>query len=228
MSKPYTEADLSDQLTADRTWRIKEISDLKATTMRADKISQKVLLRALVTICYAHWEGYVRLAAQRFLEYIAVRKLQLCELDRQFTRNHFLPRLSTLTFSKPSMTELCALVDTILDSQTNRYARVNEKLVNTQSNLSYEVLMNICTVCGIASSQFKSYDTFIDKILLKRRNSIAHGEDAFVQIGDIDEITTNTVELIRHFGTVIENKICLQEYKAQKEERTERDSLLKA
>ena len=38
MSKPYTADDFSSLVTADRTWRIREISDLKTAIRRADPI----------------------------------------------------------------------------------------------------------------------------------------------------------------------------------------------
>jgi hypothetical protein len=66
VSKPYLEADFSTQITEDRSWRIREISDLKSAIARADDNLRRVLLRALITICYAHWEGYVRFAARKY------------------------------------------------------------------------------------------------------------------------------------------------------------------
>ena len=89
MSKPYSEDDFSRQITEDRTWRLKEISDLKSAALRADDGLQKVLLRAAITICYAHWEGYVKFTAQRYMEHVALRKLQYEELDRQFRKKLF-------------------------------------------------------------------------------------------------------------------------------------------
>jgi hypothetical protein len=65
---------------------------LKAAILRADTLLQRVLLRALVTICYAHWEGYVRFAGRKYLEYVALGKFAYKDLNRQFLRNYFLPR----------------------------------------------------------------------------------------------------------------------------------------
>ena len=94
MSKPYSEADFSEQITQDRAWRLREISDLKAAIVKADASLRRVLLRALVTVCYAHWEGYVRFAARKYLEHVALRRFLYSDLDRQFLRNYFLPRLA--------------------------------------------------------------------------------------------------------------------------------------
>lgn len=146
MSKPYSDADFSVQITDDRSWRLKEISDLKTAIIRADADTnlRRVLLRGLVTICYAHWEGYVRFAARKYLEHVALRKFNYKDLDRQFLRNYFLPRLAALSISKTSVLERCALVDEILNSSERRFSRVNEELVNTKANLTFDVFTDIC------------------------------------------------------------------------------------
>ena len=93
MSKPYGEADFSGQLDQDRGWRLKEITDLKSAILRADASLQKVLLRALVAICYAHWEAALfGSPLGSICEHIALRKLQYNQLDKQFLHNYFLPR----------------------------------------------------------------------------------------------------------------------------------------
>jgi hypothetical protein len=60
---------------------------------------------------------------------------------------------------------------------------------------------------------FKDKSTFIDTILLKRRNAIAHGEDTFVDINDLNEITNETINMMRAFGDALDNQVTLQSYK---------------
>jgi hypothetical protein len=186
MTKPYTEADFSAQIIEDRNWRSKEISDLKVAVKRGDDPLRKVLLRALVTICYAHWEGYVRFAARKYLEHVALRKYQYSELNTQFFRNYFLPRLAALSSQKSSIADRCELIDEILNSGERRFSRVNEDHVNTRANLNFEVLSDNCLICGLPRRAFLEWSTFIDIILLKRRNSIAHGEETFIDIVDLE------------------------------------------
>jgi hypothetical protein len=126
MSQPFIDSEFSAQVTEDRAWRIREISDLKTAVTRADFNLRRVLLRSLVTICYAHWEGYVRFAASKYMTYVAVRKLRYDEIDRQFLRNYFLPRLAALSASKTSLKDRCALVDEILSASDRRFSRVND------------------------------------------------------------------------------------------------------
>lgn len=214
MSKPYSEADFSAQVTEDRNWRIKEISDLKSAIRRGDRGAQRVLLRALVTICYAHWEGYVRFAAKKYLEHVALRKFPYSQLGPQFFKNYFLPRLASTAGGKSSITERCTLVEEILTSSDRRFSRVNEDLINTKANLSFEVFSDICVVCGVSTEPFLHRATFIDVVLLKRRNAIAHGEETLVAIDDLDEVANGTVSLMRAFGDALENHVVLQTYKA--------------
>jgi hypothetical protein len=171
-------------------------------------------LRGLVTICYAHWEGYVRFAARKYLQHVALRKFAYSELDRQFLRNYFLPRLSAFSTSKASLAERCDLVDEILNSADRRFSRVNEELVNTKANLSFDVFADICHVCCVPITPFADRAVFIDMFLLRRRNAIAHGEDTFVEIEDLDELTNETVAVMRAFGDALENHVYLKDYKS--------------
>lgn len=214
VSKPYREADLSDQFAQDRSWRLKEMSDLKSAILRADAGLQTVLLRALVAICYAHWEGSVRFSSRKYLEHIALRKMRYSQLDRQFLRNYFLPRLASLSSSRASISARCDLVDEILNASDRRFARVNEDIVNTRSNLNSDVFADICLVCGVPAELFTDQATFIDVVLLKRRNAIAHGEETLVGIDDLDMLPSQTISLMRGFGDALENRIYLRSYMA--------------
>lgn len=213
MSKPYTAENFITQITEDRNWRIREISDLKAVINRSDDGMRKVLLRALVAICYAHWEGYIKFSAKKYFEHISLRKIQYKNLDGQFFKNYFLPRLAALSVSKTSIAERCALIDQILNSADQKFTRVNEDLVNTKSNLNFEVFAEICLMCGVLAQDFNDFSGFIDIMLLKRRNSIAHGEETMVSFSELDDITSKTIELMRKFGNLLENRVVMEEYK---------------
>jgi len=214
MSKPYTADDFSRLITSDRTWRIREISDLKTAIRRADSSLEKVLLRALVTVSYAHWEGHVRICAKLYLTHIALRKFQYSDLNPQFMKNYFLPRLSALATSKVGLEYKCALLDDVLSASSKKFSRVNDDLVNTRSNLNFEVLKEICLICGIETKDFEEHENFIDSILLKRRNAIAHGEDTFIARDDLDDIADKTIGLMRMFGDALDNTIQLKTYMA--------------
>lgn len=212
MSKPFTEDDLASQLTQDLTWRIREISDLKTAVRAADPVARPALLRAIITVAYAHWEGHVRLSARKYLTHIALRKLAFKSLQPQFLRNDFLPRLNAI--GQKSIEERGAMVDAILAGPQDRFSRVNEDLINTRANLNSDVIADICRVCDLNPALFAGDEAFIDVILLKRRNSIAHGEDTFIDVDELDDVTDGTVRLMRTFSNELQANAYLQAYRA--------------
>jgi hypothetical protein len=61
---------------------------------------------------------------------------------------------------------------------------------------------------------FADRATFVDVVLLKRRNLIAHGEDTFITIDDLDELTNESITLMRTFGDALENHVYVRDYRA--------------
>lgn len=180
---------------------------------KADPRLRQVLLRSLVAIAYAHWEGGVRFAARKYMEFISIRRHPYSELDRQFLRNYFIPRLASIAQAGMNLKERCALLDDILDFGEKRFTRSNDDLINTKANLSFEVFSDICLVCGLDPGSFQKHATFIDVVLLKRRNSIAHGEETLIEAEDLNVVADTTMELIRSFSDALENRIYLRAYK---------------
>ena len=69
-------------------------------------------------------------------------------------------------------------------------------------------------MCGVPIEPFTDQETFIDVVLLKRRNAIAHGEDTLVGVEELDSITGQTVALMRSFADSLENRVYLRGYRA--------------
>lgn len=61
---------------------------------------------------------------------------------------------------------------------------------------------------------FSEHENFIDVILLKRRNSIAHGEDTFVDVQDLNPLTEQAIGLMRLFSNDLQAKAHLKHYRA--------------
>jgi hypothetical protein len=214
MSKPYTEQNISDRFDDDLIWRRKELSDIKAAIKAADVASKSALLRALVTMCYAHWEGYVRSCATTFFEFLSLRRLQYTALERQLYINSFLIRLDALNRSRVNLEARCKLVNDILDGSNGQFRYLNPNLIDTKSNLSADVIKDICRICGIDGNHFEDKRPFIDVIMLKRRNAIAHGQEEYIAETDIDDLVADTLALMQHFRNLLENKIYMRAYLA--------------
>lgn len=214
MSKAYTEADLADQLDSDLTWRLRELSDLKTAIANSQRNARSVLLRSLVTVLYAHWEGHIRFCAIKYFEHVTLRRHRYDQLEKQLYINSFLARLDTLHLNRVGISERCLLISNILDSSQSRFSRINPSLIDTRSNLSSRVLRDLCQICAIDYSYFEGKITFIDVILLKRRNSIAHGEETYIDNDELDILIAEGVGLMRAFKDALQNKVYTRSYLA--------------
>lgn len=214
MSKPYTKEDLSYIFDVDLTWRRKELSDLKSAISAADSYSKTALLKAAVAMSYSHWEGYVRTCANRYFEHLALRKKPYSDFERQIYVNSILVRLDSLHHGRVGISERCKLVNEIIDGSGSRFAYINPSLIDTKSNLNSDVIGDICIICGIDPSYFIENRTFIDIILLKRRNAIAHGQHENISPGEIDDFVARVLSLMENFRGQLENKVYTKSYAA--------------
>lgn len=215
MSKPYTAEALSFIFDEDLIWRRKELSDIKLAIKNADATARTALLKAIITMAYAHWEGFVRTCANRYFEHLTLRKISFREFERQIYVNSILVKLDALHQSRVSLDERCKLINGILDGGNGRFSFINPALVDTRSNLNTDVIKDICLICGINSSHFEEHRIFLDIQLLKRRNAIAHGQQEYIQMKDVDDLVGNTLALMESFRDQLENKVYMKTYMAQ-------------
>jgi hypothetical protein len=214
MTKPYTEGHLSDLFDDDLIWRRKELSDLKAAVRTADAAAKPVLLRAIITMAYAHWEGYVRYCANRYFEFLTLRRKRYSDFERQIYVNAYLARLDAFSNSRTSMKARCQLVNDILDGSWKTFRQVNPALIDTRSNLNTDVINDICLICAVDPTHFESQRTFIDIFVLKRRNAIAHGQQEYIDPCEMDSFVSSVLALMAHFRSLLENKVYLKQYAA--------------
>lgn len=214
MSKAYTDGNFADQLDSDLAWRLRELSDLKSAIAGTQRSAQSVLLRSLITMLYAHWEGHIRFCADKYFEYLTLRKLRHDQLERQLYINRFLGRFDTFYHSRVSIDDRCRLISEVLGSLGNRFSRINPALIDTRSNLNSCVLKDLCLICAVDFSYFETRKTFIDVILVKRRNSIAHGEETYVETGEMNTLIEEGIGLMRAFKDALQNKVYMRSYLA--------------
>ncbi len=214
MSKPHTEQALSDIFDVDLIWRRKELSDIKAAIKTADPPAKPVLLRAIIAMSYAHWEGYVRTCANRYFEHLTLRKKPFAEFERQIYVNSLLGRLDALHQARVGLEARCKLINDILDGTGGRFSYLSPDLIDTRSNLNTDVIKDICLICGVDSNHFERNRTFLDVQVLKRRNAIAHGQQEFIQTDEIDDLVAKILSLMGAFRTLLENKVYTKAYAA--------------
>ena len=208
-----TEEQLSDRLAKDLTWRKKELSAMKSL-IEAKNVSDqrhKVLLRSGVCILYSHWEGFVKLAANSYLEYVISKKLTYQELSSNFLALAMKEKLKEAKEThKPS---LYIPVCEFFLSELNHRSILPKNVISTGSNLSSEILKEITYILGIDFSMYSTKSQVIDTQLLKTRNEIAHGEDSVFDRAEYLEVHREILEMLDIFCTQIENAASQKQFR---------------
>lgn len=194
---------LSSRLQGDKTWRIRELSELVRACADATFVRREALLRASVPLLYAHWEGYFVLAANNYLAFVTEKRINLASLKDEFWAISIKKRYKPNQInSEKSFTRF--LMDIRKDKSAS-FKKGSFDRINGQSNLKSDVLEYCCGSIGLNVSPFEAYFEFIDNQLINKRNFIAHGESLRFGEGDVASYRDKVVDLMRITHSEIEN-----------------------
>lgn len=205
--------ELSDSLSSELAWRKKELSDLKYFIEQSLPFPSRkqVLSRCGIAILYAHWEGFIKLCGNNFLEYVAMQRHKNSELKLNLLTLSMRNSVKFSVNSKKS-SEYGKLTDFFLNNMEFRSSIPFKTAIHTESNLSSKVFKEIVWCLGIDYSLFETKEKFIDSHLLGRRNHIAHGQKLDVNLYEYDEMRKTLIEMMTNFKTQIENCAINKDY----------------
>lgn len=183
MIEPRTLTLLHEAIAKDYAWRITELSNFKNSILLSNSKAQEGMLRAGIALLYAHWEGFVKKISDLYYEFVSYQNLKIEELNDAFVGIALRSEIELLLQSK-KLIQHSKLVKILLDEKKKEAWFSSNSPIKT-SNLKYEVFEDVCTLIGIDPSVFeeryrvsfdRSIKLTIDEDLVKRRNTIAHGE----------------------------------------------------
>lgn len=164
---------LQSILDGELVWRRKEISSLVSVSKSMPDADQRALIRAAVPLLYAHWEAFGKECGVRYLEFVSYKRLTFKLLKPSFQYLRISPIAGEIARAEVAAgIEKLLLIAKAFD-ETNK--DTFKRRINTRSNLRFDVLSEILTLCGLDPSVFDSYRKFIDEELCDARNEIAHG-----------------------------------------------------
>ncbi|WP_051417030.1 MAE_28990/MAE_18760 family HEPN-like nuclease [Sediminibacterium salmoneum] len=207
--------EFEDKVINDWTWRKREVSDL---ILLAEREENAVLLKSIILLLYAHWEGYIKKCAKTYLKYICDHKHRLSDLTENFkaaalkgVSGEIIKSSNNLTlqneiafiqkFSKIENHTIDVHLKIDLDNEKDK------NIINTQDNLNPKVFKNILKIIGLEyKKQYESKEVFINTYLLSNRNSIGHGskelfnDDNFeLEIESLKKLRDVTIVIIENF-----------------------------
>lgn len=211
MVKIRTLAHLQEALDGEMKWRIREISTFRLASKK-DGADQQALIRGGVAIVYAHWEGFIKAASEHYLNFVNSQGHRYRDLKTCFIVFGIKSRLALLGESRKSRSSIEAL-DFVFAEMEKPAKMVLGTAVNTESNLTSTVFSNIAQSIDIAVDQYETKFNLIDESLVRRRNSIAHGEYLDLKPDQFVELVDEVLMVMRWYKTDLENAASQASYK---------------
>lgn len=205
----YTFDDLSAQLDAEIAWRRKELNLIKNYIPDKSSLIQDATIRFSVPILYAHFEGFVKQTTEMYLNYVATRYLKNSDLQSQFVVLSLTKKINLLEVK--NIQDKTKIIDFIINESQKKANILTKNVIQTKSNLRFNVLRDILFIIGIGEDQFLKYESLVDD-LVDTRNHIAHGEFKKVDKPTFDNMFEDIQQLMIDLKTEIENSAAEKKY----------------
>jgi len=209
--KTRTEDEVLLLLDDEFAWRRKELTGLWADITSAASNAQAARIRAGTALLYAHWEGFVKVAADAYVSYVARRRLQYRNLGPGFLALALRTRLREFSDTDDPSSHI-AFIRFMVDGLETRAQLPKLGIIKTGANLNSQRLRAIILTLGLDYAPFELKENLIDNKLLHLRNNIAHGRSTVPTQGDYELLYTEISSLLRNFKDQIANAVTLKSY----------------
>jgi len=197
------------KISEEHSWRRREMILYKGKIPNKAGDIQNVLLRAAIPFIYAHWEGFVKVSMSLYLKYVSDLHLKHNELKPTFIALSLSNTISS--FDSKSIFKKVELVDFMLDKMDSRSNVPKKNIINTKSNLRYEVFKEILFNVELDNHGLNAKEELIDS-LVDTRNHIAHGEYKYIAYDTYISFHNEVEALLERVKTIIENSAVNKEY----------------
>jgi hypothetical protein len=177
----------------------------------SEPLRSRVLIRSAVALLYAHWEGFVKKSSSYYLEYVASHRLPYKKLSANFVGLTVKAKVLQLADNQ-KMSAGNAIAQLFCFSMDQQSNVPYKKVVDTRSNLSSKVLVDILEALGLDEGQFSTRLHYIDSNLVNPRNNIAHGESLDISVDEYITLHDAVLALIETFRNEIENASVLRSF----------------
>jgi len=212
MNKIRSPSQLSDLLDEEIAWRKKELTTVNFMISSRRKHERKVLLRSAICALYAHWEGFVKATATAYVCFVATQGLKYSELTPNFIALGLRSRISSAGLAK-KLAPYAELTTYLLFGLAAKANIPWNEAIDTQSNLSSEVLHDILCALGLDGTSYLTKKALIDESLVRNRHQVAHGQHLDIEQSDYELVYGEVIRLMEQFRTDVENAASLQSYR---------------
>lgn len=197
---------LREFLDKDLAWRKRELTTLEYMLERARRHERAFLLRAAVCVLYAHWEGFVRVAATSYASFVAAQGLRYRDLTPNFVALGLRSEIASAARSS-RLTDLTGVAEKMIHGDER--ARIDWENSAPTGNMDSVRFAQVLRLVGLNTDNYAPKNRLLDRELLGKRNLVAHGIPVEVDADDYAELHTEIIRLVDMFRDDVENAAAL-------------------
>lgn len=202
---------LQDLLHQDIVWRKKELIYIR---LLAQSTTNHIFYKVGIALLSAHFEGFIKQAANYYMIYVASQNIDLSKLRTNFTAICCRKDLRKISESD-KIVVYTDFINSVLEKiNTEKFINFTTKdsIINTKSNPNSRVFKDILHVIGLNFSRYETKQKYIDSDLLNNRNRIVHGEKISIDINEFESTFKIITEIMEQFMEQILNAAINKEY----------------
>lgn len=174
-----------------------------------------MLCRSGLALLSAHFEGFIKQAANYYVVYVSSQNIDMSKLQTNFAAIHS-KKFLELCGKSEKISVYKKVIDGFLDNYTSKKFQIkytpDNPIIDTESNPSSNVLRNIFDSVGLDFTPYEIKKNYIDSGLLKNRNSIVHGDRIYINISDFDDTFKVIIDIMNKFLNQILNAAINKSY----------------
>lgn len=210
--KIRTKEQLYDFLSGDLGWRKKELTTLNGNVKSATPKTLPTHLRCATVMLYAHWEGFIKNAAEAYLSYVKFQGLNLNEVNSNILALSLKKQVSEFVETSKATLHV-KFVDYFQNNLTDKANFSETDSIKTKSNLNSHILKEICATIGVDITPYELKSNLIDSQLLNYRNNIAHGNYLPIDSGEYQILYNEIIGMLDSMLVDISNAAVNEDFK---------------
>lgn len=198
------------------SWRLREVTLIKNLLENTEKDDDKgVVRKTLILLMYSHYEGFVKESLILYIYYINDLKIKKIDVISNLKVLSLESALKKKMSTQLNFDGFLYLFNNFTQLNDGIFYIREKTIIDTKSNLNFDVLLTNLTRVGICSEPFKDLEKDINAFV-NRRNEIAHGVyKNLIQKSEYErwERMFNRIcsDFIRLLTNAVENKEYLEE-----------------
>jgi hypothetical protein len=204
---------LVDDLDSDLANRRREIADLRHMVRASMDPRRSLLARSCHVMAYSHWEGFVKGAVRRYIEYVQSRGLYVGDLNTGLQGLALRDAVRTAAQPERSVDEVVGLLAAIDERGTLPFA-VDADMVVKTGNLTAATLQSILGCAGLTYlEKYQMRENFIDEVLCGRRHRIAHGGWQPITADEARAVASDVLDLCTDLNQQVQEAALYERYR---------------